>query len=158
MDEVQMVESSTSNATRVARRLLRVHSWGMSGTPVGPNGLDDLRGLLKFIDQDGVYTRHWKTFSLRDCLPSHLLRSLVHKNTKDNIGAELTLPSQEESTLYLSFSPIEKHYYDQVQRECREDILRIDLERQKYLVAGREPLPSVVLPMRSWLTRLRQIW
>ena len=49
LDEAQMAESSTANAAALARRIARVHAWGVTGTPIGRDRLDDLYGLLLFL-------------------------------------------------------------------------------------------------------------
>lgn len=49
LDEAQMVESSTAAAAKMALRLNTVHRWCVSGTPIWKGQLDDLYGLLVFL-------------------------------------------------------------------------------------------------------------
>ncbi len=49
LDEAQMVESSTAAAAKMALRLHTVHRWCVSGTPIWKGQLDDLYGLLVFL-------------------------------------------------------------------------------------------------------------
>ena len=49
MDEAQDVGEGHSAVSQFAARLDAKHRWAVTGTPIGPNGLADIAGLLKTI-------------------------------------------------------------------------------------------------------------
>ena len=49
MDEAQDVGDGHSAVGQFAARLDAKHRWAVTGTPIGPNGLADIAGLLKTI-------------------------------------------------------------------------------------------------------------
>uniref|UniRef100_A0A061RD63 E3 ubiquitin-protein ligase SHPRH n=1 Tax=Tetraselmis sp. GSL018 TaxID=582737 RepID=A0A061RD63_9CHLO len=58
MDEAQMAGSQISSVARMAQRLRSVHSWAVTGTPIGPRGEDDLVDLLRLLRVD---TAPWRS-------------------------------------------------------------------------------------------------
>ena len=52
MDEAQMVGTGLRSVAVMAGRLHSTHRWAVTGTPVGPGGLDDIQGLLKVLHHD----------------------------------------------------------------------------------------------------------
>lgn len=59
LDEAQMIETSTANAAKMALRLRTVHRWCVSGTPIWKGQLDDLYGLLLFLQASPYDRRAW---------------------------------------------------------------------------------------------------
>lgn len=55
----------------MASRLYSEHRWCVSGTPVGRGKLDDLYGLLLFLDIPLYSERSWWTHSILEPLKSH---------------------------------------------------------------------------------------
>lgn len=49
LDEAQMVGSGFSSIGLMASRLTAQHRWAVTGTPIGPGGLDDIAGLFKVL-------------------------------------------------------------------------------------------------------------
>lgn len=156
MDEVQMVKNATSNAAKMASGIPRVHSWGVSGTPFGKNGLNDLLDLLNFVDQELVLTGA-DTLDYLIKNPTDLigfLRKIMHRNFKEFVKDELTLPSQRESKIFLNFSPAEDYYYQELFRKCKQNIQNLDDARKK----DGDDKASILIPLRTWLLQLRQTW
>ncbi len=52
LDEAQMVGTGLSSVAVMAGRLHSTHRWAVTGTPIGPGGLDDIQGLLKVLHHD----------------------------------------------------------------------------------------------------------
>lgn len=52
LDEAQMVGTGLSSVAVMAGRLHSSHRWAVTGTPIGPGGLDDIQGLLKVLHHD----------------------------------------------------------------------------------------------------------
>lgn len=113
-----MVGKQGSNATKMAFLLPRIHSWGMSGTPFRKNKLKDIHPLLSFIGYDSIVS-HWN--GVKSDWTS-ILKPIFHRNLKANVQQEIPLPEQKETIIYLSFSGIEQHYYDELMKKCKEAI------------------------------------
>lgn len=160
MDEVQMVKNGTSIAARMARRIPRVHSWGVSGTPFGKNGLNDLLDLLNFVDQESVLLEFdtWNYLIQNQTMMMDFLRRIMHRNFKDLVKNELILPPQRESKIFLNLSPAEDYYYQELCKKFKQEIKSIDNQREKDAENGIASKVSVLVPLRSWLLQLRQTW
>lgn len=52
LDEAQMVGAGLGNVAGMAGRLHSHHRWAVTGTPIGPAGLDDIQGLLRVLHHD----------------------------------------------------------------------------------------------------------
>ncbi len=52
LDEAQMVGTGLSSVAVMAGRLHSTHRWAVTGTPIGPGGLDDIQGLLRVLHHD----------------------------------------------------------------------------------------------------------
>ena len=61
IDEAQKISRPTAKSAAMALRLHGVNFWAVSGTPVAKNRLEDIYGLLLFLDQAPWSNRH--TFS-----------------------------------------------------------------------------------------------
>jgi len=49
IDEGQLIESGTSHAAEITCKLQGRNRWAVTGTPMGKNGINDLRGLFLFL-------------------------------------------------------------------------------------------------------------
>ncbi|KAJ3019350.1 hypothetical protein HKX48_002198 [Thoreauomyces humboldtii] len=149
LDEAQMVESSVSQAAAMAKMIPRVNAWAVTGTPVGRHGLDDLFGLIQFLNIQPLvsFPALWRRLQLpiHRSLMTPMLRRFMHRNTKENVKAELTLPNQSERTLSLSFSKVERTWYDQLFQDMLAHCNTI-----------RDDVKSSEADMASWLLQLRQ--
>ncbi|KAJ3298009.1 Calcium-transporting ATPase 10, plasma membrane-type [Borealophlyctis nickersoniae] len=167
LDEAQMIESSVTQAAEMARLIPRVHPWAVTGTPIGKNGLSDLCGLVRFLDLEPLSdTTLWKRLESPTHIPTLLsaFRRIMHRNTKQNVQNELTLPPQTEEVVLLDFSRVEQRYYDDMWEQCLEEINVLDQSGGRRLNEGvggvkkrtakEEEVRSTKL--RSWLLQLRQ--
>ncbi|KAI8816717.1 SNF2 family N-terminal domain-containing protein [Fimicolochytrium jonesii] len=151
LDEAQMVESSVNKAAKMARMLPRVHPWAVTGTPIGKNGWNDLRGLISFlgIEPFTSYKHIWNRLTN----PVHrlrlidVLRRFMHRNLKRDLRSELTLPPQHENTLHLDFSRVERTWYNQQFDEMMDAVQEARTSQEKEELAGK---------LRGWLLQLRQ--
>ena len=142
-----MVEHAVSSTAQVARKIPRINAWAVTGTPVGKNGLDDLYGLILFLDIEPIasirqiWTRLTDPMNRGDLL--RFLTHFMHRNLKKAVDDELKLPVQHEHVYTLDFSPIERHYYDMQVATAKASIKNLeDAERRKSIA--------------SWLLQLRQ--
>ena len=161
IDEAQMVESGTAKAAAMALRLHAVNRWAVSGTPMGRNRLADLHGLMAFLQLPPWNMTSWWSHAIEMPLTAHaaegvaaesartraerayasrraeerllsLLHAVMWRNSKAMVIAQLDLPPQSEMTHALTFSSIERHFYDKQARECAASAQRaLSLRRQQ---------------------------
>lgn len=120
LDEAQMIEASSGGITKTAEMALRlsaVNRWCATGTPI-EKSLNDVQGLLMFLKVDPYSIPHW----WRECLYEpycrgkkqpleEVLRNLLWRTAKRDVLDQINIPSQTEDIHWLSFSPIEEHFY-----------------------------------------------
>ena len=134
LDEAQEVESSTAKAAEMALQLSAVNKWCVTGTPIGARGLEDLYGLVLFLqrtpfDNKWLWSRALAVNGL-DRL-TLLFDGLLWRNTKADVREELNLPKRQEHVHTLSFTAIERHFYnkqhDQAVASARQTNRSLDL-------------------------------
>lgn len=130
LDEAQMVENNAAAATEMALRLHGVYRWCITGTPI-QRKLDDLFGLLRFLNASPFDTFRWWTDVIRDpyergdsramAFAHDFFKHLMWRSSKVHVADELLLPPQEECVSWLSLSPIEEHFYQRQHDACVND-------------------------------------
>lgn len=132
IDEAQMVENSTAKAAEMALKLETAHRWCVTGTPVSSRGLEDLQGLMAFLQARPYATRTWWMRCIqRPCesgcsiakqrlleLLSPKTGGLLWRSSKADVSSELALPRQHHHLSTLTFSAIERHFYSRQHQEC----------------------------------------
>ena len=157
LDEAQMVESGVTAAAKVARRLPRVHSWAVSGTPLRKN-VQDLHGLLIFLRYAPLCDdpRLWSHLITNH---KHMFREifgrLALRHTKAQIREDLNLPPQKRVVITVPFSAIEQQQYATLFSQMCEDVGVTSEGAPKNDEWDPED-PETIEQMRSWLVRLRQ--
>jgi len=98
-------------------RLSAVNRWCVTGTPI-EKSLNDLQGLLMFLKVDPYVLSHWWKHCLYDPYLrgdkgklEGLLCQVMWRTAKKDVLHQINIPKQTEHVHWLSFSPIEEHFY-----------------------------------------------
>ncbi|KAH8074819.1 hypothetical protein JL720_10558 [Aureococcus anophagefferens] len=111
VDEAQHVQGGASAAAAVARAVRATRRWGVSGTPVGARGLEDLWGSSTF----------WGASRRREAAGAaartSAARALVAwRATKRTVVH--AIPPQAAVLRDLAFAPVERFVYDELDARC----------------------------------------
>lgn len=157
LDEAQMVESGVTLAARVARRLPRVQSWAVSGTPLRKN-VQDLHGLLIFLGYEPLSTdaKLWNHLITNH---RHVFRrvfeTIAMRHTKALIREDLQLPQQKRVVITTPFSAVEQQNYANLVAEMC-DAVGVHADGSPKDEDWDPDDQWTVDRMRNWLVRLRQ--
>ncbi|KAK3944163.1 putative ATP-dependent helicase IRC20 [Diplogelasinospora grovesii] len=158
IDEAQMVENWTNNASRLATLIPRVNSWAITGTPVKDDIQKDLRGLLVFLRLEPYVSdsKIWKLITTTDKDSFKNLFGLISmRHTKSLVRDEIAIPAQRRYVITMPFTAVEEQHYQTLFKElaeaCGLDIygnpMRDDWDLED---------AAVQYAMRTALDRLRQ--
>ncbi|KAI9002575.1 hypothetical protein DFJ74DRAFT_696102 [Hyaloraphidium curvatum] len=157
LDEAQRVESGVSKAAEMVGLIPRVHAWVVTGTPIGKAGIQDLEGLFLFLKQPRTLSDHLAFRRAMLPLPSYrnnLLAALgiiMHRNSKEHVKEDLTIPAQEEHIFPVNLKEVEREYYLQRLELCLEDMKSV------LSAADVDSIGEVDrTKLGKWLTTLRQ--
>ena len=143
----------------MALRLHAVNLWAVSGTPVAKNRLDDIYGLLLFLDQ--APWSHKQTFSSffdsrHAQLPERVrgvFNEVMWRSTKVHPGVkeQLNIPDMKEEVHYCDFSPVERAVYDRGFREIHGEVHSLLSSLESRASVRRSAIDSVT----TYIARLR---
>jgi E3 ubiquitin-protein ligase SHPRH len=157
LDEAQMVDSGVTKPARVARRLPRIHSWAVSGTPLRKN-IEDLHGLLIFLGYQPL-SDDAKLWSHLITNHRHLFRqifgTIALRHTKAQIREDLHLPQQKRVVITIPFSTVEQQNYSTTFTEMCEAV-GVDGDGAPKNDGWDPQDQDTVDEMRAGLVRLRQ--
>jgi SNF2 family DNA or RNA helicase len=120
LDEAQRIEAPTATSARMASKLITEHRWCVTGTPIRRGKLDDLYGLLLFLKLEPFVSKSWfklslqaESYGIQDRV-RQLLQHILWRSTKSNesVRLQLGIPPQVEKKVILSFSTVERHFYE----------------------------------------------
>ena len=129
LDEAQMVEGATTRAAEMVRKLDSLHRWCVTGTPIQTSVMD-LYGLLQFLNGAEytisrlVFQRTMYSPYLRGNMQPLVdtLAPVFWRTRKFYVLDQIHIPPQSEVIHLLKFSPVEDHFYQQLQIECSADM------------------------------------
>lgn len=155
LDEAQMIENGYSHAATVARALPRVHSWGITGTPV-KDDVKDLLGLLSFLGyQPYCSAPHiWQALiSQHKPIFQQIFGNISLRHTKALVRDEITLPPQRRYVIRMPFTAVEEQHYQSLVKEMATEC---NLDLQGAPVVDEWDPSDYEDVMGVWLNRLRQ--
>ena len=127
LDEAQMVHSTNSRCAEMANRLKAINRWCITGTPIGKS-LADLHGLFSFIRDDPFYEKKWfneillKPFTENNRLPmARAVSKVLWRTAKKFVEDQINIPKQSEIVYKFNFSPFEKHLYERLIEDFRNE-------------------------------------
>ncbi|KAI8791402.1 E3 ubiquitin-protein ligase SHPRH [Biomphalaria glabrata] len=117
LDEAQMVECVTTKTAEMALKLKAVNRWCVTGTPL-MRSVEDIYGLLLFLGVDPLMVHQWFRLLLWEPFchgfqhPMHeALQKILWRTAKKDVIDQIDLPMQTEEINWLTFSPVEEHFY-----------------------------------------------
>ena len=134
-DEAQRLKNAGSELARAIKKLHRVRSWALTGTPL-ENRLDDLISILDFVAPGSFDPRH-KAAGLRQLMAKVQLRRRRRDVLPD-------LPPKFASTVHLDLGPEQRAAYERAETD---GIVRL-------VALGRELRVTHILEL---ILRLKQI-
>jgi E3 ubiquitin-protein ligase SHPRH len=131
MDEAQFIESPVAQSAKMASRLSTCNKWCVTGTPIGKHGLEDLFGLMLFLNFEPFCQRKvWKELIEERYNKGNnselvsLLRKIMWRHKKIHVEDELVLPPIHYHKVEQTFSPIEEEYYNRLLQESHYMVLQ----------------------------------
>lgn len=155
MDEVQMVGKTLSNVCKIATRIPRFHSWGVSGTPI-KNELSDLNSILSYLRIEPFGSlKNWESLVGKPNDFIKLFKNLSLRHTKEMVKSDISIPLQEKYLLSVPFGPIEQNNYEELYKQFLNEV-GLDVDGNP-IVENWEPSQSYYDYMSHWLKKLRRV-
>lgn len=166
LDEVQMLQSDSTNAAKCTSLLHRVHTWGVSGTPIQLirdyqtvlsylkiSPFHELPEIISTVSGNVICKREQVVsgvaFSVQELMDIFISRNLCIRHSKEDVLSQINIPKQHNYLVPLDFAPVEWDNY-------------LDLWDQFISASGYDQngngtprLSSAQLNL--WLTRLRYL-
>lgn len=127
-DEAQMV--GWGLVAQMAQRITSQHRWAVTGTPIGPNGLDDILGLLRILHHHPLdnpdlfhyaisrpYMRGEQGSGAR---LAALLKPIMWRSSKASAAKDHPLPKRSLHLALLSFTAPEHAFYGHILDKTRK--------------------------------------
>lgn len=126
LDEVQMLKSDNTQIAKCTSLLHRIHTWGVSGTPI--QYIRDFQTVLSylqiypFVSESSIildihndfttkFTRNGVRFNLNDLMNLFIKYNICIRHSKKDVINQIHLPKQTNYILPLDFNPIEWDNY-----------------------------------------------
>lgn len=166
LDEVQMLQSDSTNAAKCTSLLHRTHTWGVSGTPVQLvrdyqtvlsylkiSPFHELPEIVSTINNNVIYKRpqlvNGARFSLRELMKFFIQRDLCIRHSKKDVLDQIKIPKQHNYIVPLDFAPVEWDNY--------LDLWNQFISNSGYNPDGTGTTRLNTTQLNQWLTRLRYL-
>ncbi|QLG71404.1 hypothetical protein HG535_0B04460 [Zygotorulaspora mrakii] len=166
LDEVQMLHSDSTKAAKCTSLLHRVHTWGVSGTPIQLvrdyqtalsylkiSPFFELPEIISTINLNVIYKRNQLingiAFSLKELMNFFIERNLCIRHSKKDVFEQIQVPKQHNYIIPLEFAPVEWDNY--------LDLWNCFLEASGYHPNGSGSTRLSSAQLNQWLTRLRYL-
>lgn len=167
LDEVQMLKSDNTQIAKCTSLLSRIHTWGVSGTPI--QKIKDFQVVLSYLrikpftDKtdiiNNVSTNFVKSnqniiktgikFSLKHLMSYFIEHDICIRHIKNDVIDQIHLPKQTKYILPLQFNPIELDNYLNLWNEF--------IQVSGYGPNGENETRLSNIQLNQWLMRLRYI-
>lgn len=153
LDEVQMVAAGASRAFKTASMIPRIHSWGVSGTPVRLNSVLEFLQVSPFYYPTSAFC--WKKLNNEENNSDFvkLWQMTALRHTKAMVHNDINLPPQHRILLSLPFTELEQDAYTQL---FASTLASIGLHKDE-IPKDIELTSTQCQHLRSWLPKLRQL-
>lgn len=176
LDEVQMLRSSSTYSAKCTSLLHRIHTWGVSGTPIQNiynyrmimsylklhpfcDEVDFIQALQEeiklrndvndYADNSLVCRLKGVRFSIKECMNIFYRYDLCIRHSKSDVSSQINIPQQHNFIIPLEFAPIEWDNYQNLWNNF------LELSGYNTDGAGSPRVSNAFL--NEWLARLRYI-
>lgn len=164
LDEVQMLKSNNTQIAKCTNLLHRIHTWGVSGTPI--QYIRDFQTVLSylqiypFVSESSIIldihndfttklTKNGIRFNLNDLMNLFMEYNICIRHSKKGVIDQIHLPKQTNYILPLDFNPIE---WDNYLNLWNDFILA-----SGYGTQGQNETRLSSNQLNQWLLRLRYL-
>ncbi|KAL3235244.1 hypothetical protein RNJ44_00003 [Nakaseomyces bracarensis] len=175
LDEVQMLHSGSTKAAKCTSLLHRVHTWGVSGTPI--QNIRDFQTVLSYLqihpfnESDDIIknmdSEVLQMVATKTDIPLRAIKAtvrgakvylsslfslyvdfdLVYRHCKEDVADEIHIPKQHNMIIPLAFTPIEWDNY--------LDLWKCFLQESGYNPDGSGKTHMNNILLNQWLSKLR---
>ncbi|SJM87192.1 related to Irc20p [Zygosaccharomyces bailii] len=167
LDEVQMLHSDSTKAAKCTSLLHRVHTWGVSGTPI--QLVKDFQTVLSYlqispfhelpeivagVNNNVVHHQEQQLvqgvrFTLSELLNLFIKQDLSVRHSKEDVMKQIHIPKQYNYIVPLEFAPVEWDNY--------LDLWNTFLTVSGYGASGTGNPRLTNAQLNQWLARLRYL-
>ncbi|CCK71927.1 E3 ubiquitin-protein ligase IRC20 KNAG_0I01380 [Huiozyma naganishii CBS 8797] len=169
LDEVQMLKSDNTQIAKCTSLLSRIHTWGVSGTPVQTvrdiqtifsylkiQPFAELNDIIMKLDMSlrkrspsSEILRNGVRFSLQKLMSIFLKYDICIRHTKNDVAHQIHLPKQTNYIIPLEFNPIEWDNYLNLWNDFIAD--------SHFGPNGENETNLSSIQLNQWLVRLRYL-
>lgn len=164
LDEVQMLKSDNTQIAKCTNLLHRIHTWGVSGTPI--QTVRDFQTVLSYLqiypfvkqsdiilnihtDVKSFRTKNSVKFNLNDLMNFFTKFNICIRHIKKDVISQIHLPKQTNYILPLEFNPIEWDNYLHLWNDF--------ITTSGYGSDGQNEPRLTNIVLNQWLLKLRYI-